>query len=233
MRSLEHLFQKDIESTEDGIPAFQEPVEMQDMEESASIDLPDWLKGVDEVQKAISQLILKFPLLQMPWNSLIIPEETPSTPGADDEILAGDEIWPIENLVTEESGEFLTKSELESPEEILTSTDLEGEDVQVPVEDKESDFEKSESTQEQPVVVPVEEIDTLKEQVDIEEILLDSSTRIQQKQDLEGVIITLENITQTHPGETQVWQTLGDAYFKNNQIQQAIDAYTKAEETLQ
>ncbi len=66
----------------------------------------------------------------------------------------------------------------------------------------------------------------------LETTLQEASQKIQNKQDLESVRDTIIQLTQDHPADVQVWQTLGDAYFKNNQIQQAIDAYAKAEALL-
>jgi tetratricopeptide (TPR) repeat protein len=51
--------------------------------------------------------------------------------------------------------------------------------------------------------------------------------------------IALDQITQDlhealdrHPVDSSLWQVLGDAYIKNDRVQEALDAYTKAEELL-
>jgi hypothetical protein len=49
---------------------------------------------------------------------------------------------------------------------------------------------------------------------------------------LEEVIYDLKEATYTHPVDVIIWQTLGDAHMRNNQLQEALDAYTKAEELL-
>jgi len=49
---------------------------------------------------------------------------------------------------------------------------------------------------------------------------------------LEEVIYDLKEATYTHPVDVIVWQTLGDAHMRANQLQEALDAYTKAEELL-
>ena len=49
---------------------------------------------------------------------------------------------------------------------------------------------------------------------------------------LEEVIYDLKEATYTHPVDVIVWQTLGDAHMRANQLQDALDAYTKAEELL-
>jgi len=49
---------------------------------------------------------------------------------------------------------------------------------------------------------------------------------------LEEVIYDLRDALYRYPVEVSIWQTLGDAYMRANQLQDALDAYTKAEELL-
>ena len=49
---------------------------------------------------------------------------------------------------------------------------------------------------------------------------------------LEEVIYDLREALYRYPVEVSIWQTLGDAYMRSNQLQDALDAYTKAEELL-
>jgi tetratricopeptide (TPR) repeat protein len=49
---------------------------------------------------------------------------------------------------------------------------------------------------------------------------------------LEEVIHDLREALYRYPVDIIVWQTLGDAYMRTNQLQDALDAYTKAEELL-
>lgn len=53
---------------------------------------------------------------------------------------------------------------------------------------------------------------------------------IQSGENIAEVIEDLTADTYSHPVEFSIYQTLGDAYRKNNQLQEALDAYTKAEE---
>jgi tetratricopeptide (TPR) repeat protein/uncharacterized protein Smg (DUF494 family) len=55
---------------------------------------------------------------------------------------------------------------------------------------------------------------------------------IQQEQHLEEIIHDLRDALYRYPVEISIWQTLGDAYIRNNRVQDALDAYTKAEELL-
>ncbi len=49
---------------------------------------------------------------------------------------------------------------------------------------------------------------------------------------LEDVIEDLKVAVDQHPVDVSVWQVLGDAYMRSDRIQDALDAYTKAEELL-
>lgn len=49
---------------------------------------------------------------------------------------------------------------------------------------------------------------------------------------LDDIIADLRTALAEHPHEVILWQTLGDACIRTNRIQDALDAYTKAEELL-
>ncbi len=49
---------------------------------------------------------------------------------------------------------------------------------------------------------------------------------------LEETIFDLREALYRYPVEVSIWQALGDAYMRANQLQDALDAYTKAEELL-
>jgi len=51
--------------------------------------------------------------------------------------------------------------------------------------------------------------------------------------DLSSIIDRLTRATTSHPDDATVWQTLGDAYIRADRVQDALDAYTRAEELLQ
>ncbi len=55
---------------------------------------------------------------------------------------------------------------------------------------------------------------------------------IQNGQNLEEVVHDLRDALYRYPVDVSIWQTLGDAFARNNQLQDALDAYTKAEELL-
>ncbi len=49
---------------------------------------------------------------------------------------------------------------------------------------------------------------------------------------LEEVVYDLREALYRYPVDVMIWQTLGDAYMRANRLQDALDAYTKAEELL-
>ncbi len=49
---------------------------------------------------------------------------------------------------------------------------------------------------------------------------------------LDEAIFDLREALYRYPVEVSIWQTLGDAYMRANRLQDALDAYTKAEELL-
>jgi tetratricopeptide (TPR) repeat protein len=49
---------------------------------------------------------------------------------------------------------------------------------------------------------------------------------------LDEIISDLRAALYRHPVDVSLWQALGDAYLRNNRIQEALDSYTKAEELL-
>jgi tetratricopeptide (TPR) repeat protein len=49
---------------------------------------------------------------------------------------------------------------------------------------------------------------------------------------LDETIQSLRSAVYRYPAEVSIWQTLGDGYARNNRLQEALDAYTKAEELL-
>ena len=49
---------------------------------------------------------------------------------------------------------------------------------------------------------------------------------------LEDITFDLKEALYRFPVEVSIWQALGDAYMRANRLQDALDAYTKAEELL-
>jgi hypothetical protein len=65
------------------------------------------------------------------------------------------------------------------------------------------------------------------------EIAADLFTQVvNQGKSMAETISSLQDALYRYPVDISLWQTLGDAYFRNNQIQEALNSYTKAEELL-
>jgi tetratricopeptide (TPR) repeat protein len=55
---------------------------------------------------------------------------------------------------------------------------------------------------------------------------------IRKGKSIEEIIRDLRDALFRYPVEVPIWQALGDAYMRANRLQEALDAYTKAEELL-
>ena len=69
-------------------------------------------------------------------------------------------------------------------------------------------------------------------QNNLDEAIQNYSNLIKSEQALSIVIQDLEELTSLFPKEVSFWQTLGDAYFRDNQITKAMAVYATAEELL-
>jgi tetratricopeptide (TPR) repeat protein len=67
---------------------------------------------------------------------------------------------------------------------------------------------------------------------DIDTALESYTQLIERGELLDEVIFDLREALYRYPIDVSIWQALGDAYIRNNQLQEALDAYTKAEELL-
>lgn len=70
------------------------------------------------------------------------------------------------------------------------------------------------------------------EQGDVDAALEHYDQLAQAGEHLEETIHDLRDALYRYPVNVNIWQTLGDAYLRSNRVQDALDAYTKAEELL-
>ncbi len=73
---------------------------------------------------------------------------------------------------------------------------------------------------------------TALEQGDLETALEQYNRLIKKSRFLEDIIADIQNALYRHPVDVQLWQALGDAFMRADRLQDALDAYTKAEELL-
>jgi len=78
----------------------------------------------------------------------------------------------------------------------------------------------------------LQQAQTALEKGDTGAALADYDQFIQNGELLEETIHDLRDALYRHPVDVDIWQSLGDAYMRSNRIQEALDAYTKAEELL-
>ncbi len=55
---------------------------------------------------------------------------------------------------------------------------------------------------------------------------------VKKKRFLDETIYDLREALDDHPIDVSIWQMLGDAYMRAGRLQEAIDAYTNAEQLL-
>lgn len=211
----------DLEVSETGIPEAEESV---DQVLRKDLDLPEAIAM--EPEEAEEDLGEPAPLDLPDW--LKGYEETREAVIPD-----ADELKISELAASLGESEPEDSTEITSPVEVTGSPDM--------IDETRDEIPEIEAASEAEIAAKVTEAIEFpaqaaepepEEEIDLEEALQAAGESIQNKKDLEGTIDTLLKVTEKHPADIRAWQTLGDAYLKNNQIQQAIDAYTKAESAL-
>ncbi|MBI9046682.1 MAG: tetratricopeptide repeat protein [Anaerolineaceae bacterium] len=116
--------------------------------------------------------------------------------------------------------------ELVSHKEVVASID--------PIET--SIFDQPLSTSEQAVEMPkVNDVAAALEALhagNLQQAIVLYENLIEKGENLHTIIAQLEDSIYTFPVDVSIWQTLGDAYAKDSQLQKALDAYSKAESLL-
>lgn len=67
---------------------------------------------------------------------------------------------------------------------------------------------------------------------DLETALSHYNQLIERDESLDDIIHDLRDALYHYPVDISIWQALGDAYMRSNRLQDALDAYTKAEELM-
>jgi hypothetical protein len=190
--------------------------------------LPSWLNDIDQPPSGTRELVAPESMDDLPdWlKGFETPSETSSPPASDETISVSTWLQEPENPTPEESKPLATVAEPvlsleENPLQLVTEPT-----AAVPVEP--APFQGF-PTSENPLIAQA--------QTDLAAGNIDTALRsynqaIEQGQNLNTVIQNLKDALYRHPVEISLWQTLGDAYMRNDQIQDALDAYTKAEELL-
>jgi hypothetical protein len=190
----------------------QSPTEPQAESKVAAIeDLPDWLKDFETPAEA--------PLTQASDESISISTWLKDQPVDKDE-------QPAANQVTVEDTQpikvpVVLPPTAAEPEPVSPETPVLGEPEKIKAE--------SHSESDSPMLTQAQ---TAMQDGKIEQALNIYNSLIEQGQLLDEVVHDLRDSLYRYPVEIAIWQTLGDAYIRSNHIQEALDAYTKAEELL-
>jgi cytochrome c-type biogenesis protein CcmH/NrfG len=211
-----------------------------------STDLPDWLKGLE--QPAATRL-----------EPVDVPDElpewlrTPPTPAlASDEapVWAREETAPVEPPTPTMPEEWVPVEKLEqAPRTMVPSVPVAAHPEPAPVSAVEktppapepfTTLQSKPGTTGELAKIPAQdkEADTLMlAQNSLDDGKLNASMQIYARlikkgRLLDEVIHDLREAIYRYPVDVIIWQTLGDAYMRANRLQDALDAYTKAEELL-
>lgn len=214
------------------------PVEEAKSEEDT---LPSWLSELDQEEEKIST-----PSEDEDLPAWLRSEET--APAASERSLASD--WrPSEERLEEPVSEPTTPVEAEESEPALApemSIAREEPVEEIQPEQPEPELEPEPSpVMESPPPAPEPEgqaisstdpvLETARNELssnDITGALISYEKLIKKARYLDEVIYDLREALYRYPVSVDIWQALGDAYMRSNRLQDALDAYTKAEELL-
>jgi tetratricopeptide (TPR) repeat protein len=214
----------DIESWLNSLPEVTPPVAAQIPEQNEKEPAASFLEfGVETTPEEITSS------LPTPQS----PADTAPLVGFDDEITKV-AASPLDEL--EEAGHFQGLSKLqEVVETIETKSVSEPEPEITPL----PQIHLEEATREVVAKVP----ETYEELLDyanssvvdgnLEKAVELFSKLIKSGKNLDETIQSLRSAIYRYPSEVSIWQSLGDGYSKENRLQEALEAYTKAEELLQ
>ncbi len=243
--------ERDSDNTYDEIPktytdADQLPEELpewlKDIEQPAASDeltssIPDWLKETESQAPAdanwISEAEIVSPPAEREEQPTPVVDELPAwLKGLDDQLPAAElDLHP-------ESPSPNTSDQVDAQDLGLEETIQSQDSLEIP---------ESNATQEPPAAeipianVPepppdgagdIENARQLLESGQIEAALEMYNRLIENHSSLEEIIKHLQEALYRHPVDIGLWQSFGDALAKTNRLQEALDAYTKAEELL-
>ena len=191
---------------------------------------PDWL---DEIEESADESVVNAELddLTAIFGDDEIPESDPAAVQGENASIPewmqemGDEKPdPIPDLTIE------TQTEMSVPE---TTEELEPEPAAQTVE-----APAVESQVEEPPDKPIEsdelvtEAKTAVQTGELEDAVKHFSKIIKKGKVVDQAIVEIKEALRRHPINVELWQVLGDAYMKVNNLQDALDAYSKAENLL-
>jgi tetratricopeptide (TPR) repeat protein len=185
-----------------------EPVEAQAAVDG-DLSATDWLSSMaDDTGDTITA-----PQVMMAEQDQAPVEEPVVTPPADVQELPPQPVQPTPDLAEEIAAEV---------SEFWTAEDGEGPVTPEPVSEEIAAPSQAGS--------PLETAHLGLEHGDIEAAVAIYAGLIQENQELGGIIAKLSEVLSRDPNQALLWQTLGDAYMNNDQLNEAIEAYQKGTE---
>lgn len=213
-----------MEKEQDDFPSWLaglEEKEAQPEAPAAPVDegLPEWLRGVDEEKPAHAE-----PTAPTDWqpaeNEAPVFEEFLEEPTSEPEQV-------MEEPAMEEAPPAV--SEPLSELELQSSTPPEREPYQEPVTQSRSDMPAMFSSAKDPALTQAQLELT---RGNVSGALDHYEKLIRRGRMLDEIIFDLREALYRYPVDVSILQALGDAYMRANRLQDALDAYTKAEELL-
>ncbi len=209
---------------------------------ASAVDLPDWLAGLDKEEQATSSHAGSSDDLP-PWLHAGVepePQVTERTSSAD---------WqPVESKPTVQPEPQVSDKKMQGQEGIPAGESI-SQPAEVPAEASASTPVAPRAERKAPVVVrPRPAVAPVATKVSAAASLGGAQSElgrgniaaaldlygklIRKGKSLEEIIRDLRDALYRYPVEVPIWQALGDAYMRANRLQEALDAYTKAEELL-
>jgi tetratricopeptide (TPR) repeat protein len=207
-----------VSSPEEPLPTWLQgfeqatPVPQEEVKPATVEDLPDWLKGFET------------------------PAEAPLSQASDESISVSS--WLKEQDVPAMEHPEPAQPAIEDTQPVRLRPAQPVNEVQPasPAEVKAPETVKTEETL--PEVHPISgdpvlsQAQSAMQDGNIDQALTLYNQLIERGQNLDDIVHDLRDSLYRYPVDIAIWQTLGDAYIRSNHIQEALDAYTKAEELL-
>jgi tetratricopeptide (TPR) repeat protein len=219
---------------ESGLPAWLNAVETEQANEIpvSEESIPDWLKTIEEDSPAQTEVEQwgsgysessseEFILID---DGETLPDWLQQTDSVDDSSADAVPEWIIDIAGDENDGEGFPSDNL-APD-ISAAWELELETSQGTGDTEESPTISTDTP------AAISELQNALNRGDLQEAVQGYNQLIHRSEHLEEIIRDLRDALYRYPVDIDVWQALGDAYAQNNQLQEALDAYTKAEELL-
>ncbi|MBS3770438.1 MAG: tetratricopeptide repeat protein [Bacteroidales bacterium] len=224
-----------------------------DLTQDDQEEIPEWLSGETEAEQEEEEVEGQGEDDEYQWLSAYREEETTQKEKLNINVAAISQLESIlgisyqiaEGIVSyrELNGPFEKIEDLKDVPEITDNQTIEilRSEVTLRVPEsavpEEKEYPKEEEKKSQPEEVSDVE-DTLKNarnmmaSGEIDQALSIYENMIEEKENIEEVIEELSEATYEHPMNVSIIKTLGDAYMSTDKLQEALDAYSKAEDLL-